>query len=247
LAARTGFYVLLVYLIIRLALASHAVRQTNAHGALATVAGGAVGIALLVITATGFAGFGGTRIWVAWRDRDSSLWTRGRTVMQGLFYFAIAWVPLSYALGNHSTGKEAQQHQTVADLLHLPGGQFIVFGLGLAVCVVAAYQVKAGLDRDYVDGMSVDRAPPWVRRLVVASGSVGIPARGLVFLPLGVFFMIAAVQGDPSRADGLDHELTSLTGSAWGDVVMALCVIGLLVFVVYSAFEIRYREVARNR
>jgi hypothetical protein len=165
--------------------------------------------------------------------------------LQGLFYFALAWVPLTYALGNHSAGKEAQQHQTVADLLHLPGGRFIVFALGLVVCGVGAYQVKTGVDRDYLEDMAIDDAPPRVRRLVLASGAVGIPARALVFLPLGVFFMIAAVQGDPSRADGLDHELTSLSGSAWGEAVMALCVLGLLGFVVYSALETRYRVVAR--
>jgi hypothetical protein len=107
--------------------------------------------------------------------------------------------------------------------------------------------VKSGVDGDYEKRMAVDGAPRWVRRLVRASGAVGIPARALVFLPVGVFFMIAAVQGDPGHADGLDRELTSLTGTGWGDAVLALCALGLLVFVVYSALETRYREVERNR
>jgi hypothetical protein len=247
LAARTGFYLLLVYLIARLALASNTSKQPNANGAIATVARGPLGIALLVVTTAGFAGFGVTRIWVAARDRDSSRWTRVRTALQGAFYLIIAWVPLSYALGNHSTGKEQQQHQSVADLLHLPGGPVIVFALGLVVCSISAYQMKTGIDRDYKDGLAIDHAPRWVHRLVDASGTIGIPARALVFLPVGVFFMIAAVQNDPAHADGLDRELTSLTGSPWGDVVVGLCGIGLLVFAVYSALETRYREVARNK
>jgi hypothetical protein len=247
LAARTGFYLLLVYLIARLALAAREPHQPNANGALATVARGPLGVALLMVTAAGFVAFGAIRIWAGWRDDRSSLWTRARSVLEGLFYLALAWMPLSYALGNHSAGKEQQQHQTVADLLHLPGGTFIVFVLGVVVCGVAGYQVWSGVGRDYVDRMAVDDAPKWVRRLVLASGAVGIPARALVFLPVGVFFMVAAVQADPSRADGLDRELTSLTGSIWGDAVLGLCAAGLLVFVVYSALETRYREVTKDR
>lgn len=248
LAARTCFYLLLVYLIIRVAVEAHNSRQTNAHGAIATVAQGWFGIFVLVVTAAGFAGFGGTRLWAVWREHaNCSLWTNVRTVLQGLFYLVLAWIPLSYALGNHSTGKEQQQHQTVSDLLSWPGGPVIVFVLGVIVCVVAAYQIKTGLDRDYLDGMAVDDAPRWVRRAVLASGVVGIPARALVFLPIGVFFMIAAVMGDPSKADGIDRELTSLTGSPWGYPVLALCALGLLVFVAYSALETRYRQVARNK
>jgi hypothetical protein len=247
LAGRTGFYLLLVYLIARVALASHDTKQPNANGAISTVARGPFGIAVLVVVAAGFAGFGGTRIWGACRDGSASAWSRIRTALQGLFYLVLAWVPLSYALGNHSTGKEQQQHRTVADLLHLPGGPAIVFALGLVICVVAAYQVRTGVDRDYVKGMAVDDAPRWVRRVTLASGLIGIPARALVFVPVGVFFMIASVDGDPSQADGLDRELTSLTGSGWGDSVLALCALGLLVFVVYSALETRYRKVAQGK
>ena len=148
LAARTGFYLLLVYLIIRLAIASHGAKQPNANGALSTVARGWPGIAMLVLTAAGFAGFGLTQIWLAGRGRRQPAWDRVRTAAQGVFYLGLGWVPLSYALGNHQTGKEQQQHQTVADLLHLPGGRIIVFVLGLGVCAVAADQVRSGLGRD---------------------------------------------------------------------------------------------------
>jgi hypothetical protein len=247
LAARTAFYLLLVYLIVRVAVASHGARQTNANGALSTVAKGALGTALLAATTAGFLGFGLLRMWGAARDGRASRWSRAGTALQGAFYVVLAWFPLSYAIGNRSTGTEQQQHQTAGDLLHLPGGQVIVFALGLVIVGACAVQIWNGVDRNYIDGMAVDDAPAWVRTLVLASGTFGIPARALTFVPLGVFFMIAAVQGNPARADGLDGELTSLTGSAWGDVVLALGAVGLLVFAVYSAMEVRYREVARGR
>ncbi len=246
LAARTAFYLLLVYLICRIALASGGAQQANAHGALATVARGALGMAMLVATAAGFAGFGVLRLWGAARDKKPSTWSRITTGLKGIFYIALAWLPLSYTLGNRSAGSEQQQHQTAGDLLHLPGGRVIVFALGLIVVGVSAVQIWDGVDRDYVDGMAIDDAPRWVRALVLASGTIGIPARALTFLPLGIFFMIAAVAGNPARADGLDGELTSLTGNGWGLVILALIATGLTVFTVYSALETRYREVTRG-
>lgn len=246
LAARTCFYLLLVYLIGQIAFESHGAKQANANGALSTVAQGVLGVAVLVAAAAGFAGFGALRIWGAVRDRKASGWSRTTTLLQGAFYVALAWFPLSYALGNRSTGKEQQQHQTAGDLLHLPGGPVIVFALGLVIVGISAVQIYNGIDRDYIDGMAIDDAPRWVRTLVLASGMVGIPARALTFLPLGIFFMIAAVQGDAARADGLDGELTLLTHNPWGDVVLALCALGLLVFAVYSGLEARYRELARG-
>jgi hypothetical protein len=245
LVARTVFYLLLVYLIVRLAVASPDPQQTNAHGVLATVARGAVGTAVLAATAAGFAGFGAVRVWAAVRRTKESAWERTSALLQGLFYLALTWIPASYALGNQAAGNEQSQHQTAGDLLHLPGGRVIVFGLGLVIVGVSLYQIWNGVDRDYVDGMAIEHAPRWVRGLVLGSGTIGIPARALTFLPLGIFFTVAAVQGNPARADGLDGELTALTGNPWGEVVLVLSAAGLMVFAVYSAMEVRYRELTR--
>jgi len=246
LAARTAFYVLLLYLIVRVAVASHDSRPANTHGALSIVAAGGIGIALLVAASAGFAALGVVRLWSAIRDTAADRWPRVRAVLEGIFYLILAWIPTSFALGNHSTGSEHQQQQTTADLLHLPGGRVIVCGIGIGIVIVAAYQIWSGVDEKYVDRLAIDDAPRWVQAVARASGKVGLPARALVFLPIGVFFILAAFGGDASRADGIDHELTSLTGNPWGDIVLGLIALGLLVFVVYSALEVRYRDITAS-
>jgi hypothetical protein len=245
LVARSVFYCMLVYLVVQLAAGGG--KQANAHGALTTVASHPGGLAALGATATGFLAFGITRIWGAIRDERATLRQRSMTFVQGAFYVALTWVPLSYALGNHSTGSEQQHQKTATGLLRLTGGRELLFALGLVIVGVCVHQFVEGIDQQYADGMDIKKSPTWAKVLVRAAGTIGIPARAAVFFPTGIFFMIAAVQSDPKHADGLDRELASLARHTWGIAVLALVACGLGIFALYSFLEARYRTVTKGK
>jgi hypothetical protein len=95
--------------------------------------------------------------------------------------------------------------------------------------------------------MDTKGSPSWVKALIRASGTVGIPARAAVFFPTGIFFMIAAVQSNPQHADGLDKELAALARHSWGIALLALAALGLGIFAMYSFLEARYRTVTRGK
>lgn len=245
LVARGCFYLLLAGLVVNLAVAGRRGPQANANGALSTIASNSIGEVAIVAVSIGFFGFGVTRLWSAWTDRRCSAWRRATTGLQGAFYLALAWIPLAYVLGQHSTGSNQSQHRTAGDLLRLPLGREIVVVLGLVVIGVCVNQVRTAVTEQYADGLDLERAPGWVRRLVAGAAVVGIPARALVFLPVGVFLIVAAVQADPAHADGLDQVLARLTGHWWGDVLLAAVAVGLVVFATYTFLEARYRKVTR--
>jgi hypothetical protein len=245
LAARGAFYVLLAGLVINLAISGRSGPQADAKGALETVAGNPVGEAAIIAVAIGFLAFGATRLWGAWRDDGSSIWRRTTTALQGAFYLALMWIPLSYALGNRTSGSNKSQHRMAGDLLGLPAGRELVAALGVIVIVVCANQIRTALTREYADGMQLRGAPPAVKWLVHAAAMFGIPARALVFVPLGVCLVIAAAQSDASHAKGLDQFLGTLAGRWWGVVLLALAAGGLAVFATYSFLEARYRKVLR--
>ncbi len=243
LVARGVFYCMLVYLVAELAAGGG--KQANANGALTTIASKPGGLAAIAVTAAGFLAFGVARIIGAVRDQQPSIWSRATAFVQGAFYVALTWVPLSYALGEHGSGSEQQHQKAASGLLRLPGGRELLFALGLIVVGVCVHQFWSGVDQDYAEGMDIKRSPRWVRGLVRVSGTVGIPARAVVFLPTGVFFMISAVQANPRHADGLDKQLAALAGHDWGVAVLALVSLGLAIFALYSFLEARYRAVLR--
>lgn len=246
LVARSVFYCMLVDLVAQVALDGGRGKQANAHGALATVARHPGGLAAIAVTAAGFLAFGLTRIWGAIRDDQPSRWRRLTTLLQGAFYVVLTWLPASYALGRRSTGSEQQQHRTASGILSLPAGRELLFILGLIVVGVCANQIRTGVDQDYADGMDTRQAPRWIDSLVRLSGTIGIPARAAVFAPVGIFFMIAAVQSDPRHADGLDAELAALARHSWGIALLAVVAAGLAVFALYSFLEARYRTVTKG-
>ncbi len=245
LVARTAFYLLLAGLVVEVAVdGGDGGHQANAHGALAVVASNPAGLVAIVLAGIGFAVYGVVRIYGAVRDRKAPWWRRVATGFQGLFYAAITWVPLSFAFGRRQTGSEQQQHRETATVLRWPMGRELVAIAGVVVVAVCIGQIWRAWSRDFTDGMSLRGRPGWVRRMVRVSGTVGIAARGLVFVPVGGFLIGAAVQADPRHADGLDAELAGVARHAWGGAVLALVAAGLAAFALYSGLDARYRNVA---
>ncbi len=248
LAGRTGFYVVLTGITIRIALFGGASsKQADAHGALSLVSRPLVGKMAIAAVALGFILFGIGRLVGAVQDGSVSVGRRLMTALQGLFYLGLAYVPASYLAGNHQTGSQQEQQKTTARLLAMPGGREIVFALGVIMVIVCVQQIRGALVQNFRDGLALDHAPRLVRRLAGTFGTVGITARALVFMPIGVFLMISAVQFNPGKSYGTDAELLRLSGYTWGIAILTAVAAGLSVFVMFSAIETRYREVVSAR
>jgi hypothetical protein len=248
LVARAAFYLLLAGLAVDVAVTrGHGSRQANAHGALSVVAVDTWGLLTILLTAVGFFVFGVARVVGALRDRELPGWRRTTTALQGVFYVALAGVPLSFVLGRRATGSEQSQHAETAKVLAWPGGRFLVIAVGVVVVAVCAWQIRAAWTRDFTDGMGMRKRPRQVRRLITVVGVIGIVARALVFVPVGVFLVVAGVRADPRHADGLDATLAALARQPWGPAGLAVVAAGLVVFAAYSVLEARYRRVARGR
>jgi hypothetical protein len=248
LVARAGFYLLLAGIVVDVAAAGGSTRtQANANGALTTMAKDPLGMAVIAAAAFGFLALGLVRIAGAVRDGDADDSARWRTFAQGAFYAALTWVPLSFLFGSRGTGSEQAQHSETATVLGWPGGRLLVAGVGIVVIGVCAFQVKEAVNQNFTDGMSLRSAPRWVCRLVDVAGTVGIAARALVFVPIGVLLVVAAAQADPAHAKGLDAELATLARQSWwGPTLLGLVAAGLVVFACYALLEARYRRVGRS-
>lgn len=248
LAGRTGFYLVLTVLTARIAaFGGHGLPQDNASGALDLIGRPWIGKVAIAAVTLGFLSFGTGRLIAMTRDHSVSWLRRGSAGLQGGFYLLLAWVPISYLAGDSAAGSEGQQHRTADQILSWPAGPAVVALVGVVTIAVSAFQVRTAVSRDFADGMTVADAPPGVRRLTHAVGLVGISARALVLLPVGILLVVAGVDSDASHASGLDGEMLALSGSPWGIAVLALVSLGLATFAVYSALETWYRDVLAGK
>ncbi|MDQ6836929.1 MAG: DUF1206 domain-containing protein [Actinomycetota bacterium] len=248
LAGRTGFYLLLTVLTARIAaFGGRGFPQDNASGALGLIGRPWIGKAAIAAVAAGFLAFGVGRLIAMARDASVSWPRRATTALQGGFYLVLAWVPVSYLAGNKAAGSEGQQERTANHVMSWPGGPELVVLMGLVAIAVCAFQVRTAASRDFADGMAVGDASAGIRRLTHLVGVVGIGARALVLVPLGVLLIVAGVDSDARHASGLDAQMLALSGSSWGLAVLALVSLGLATFTVYSALETWYRDVLAGR
>jgi hypothetical protein len=110
-----------------------------------------------------------------------------------------------------------------------------VIGVGVAMAV-------KGLKHDHADDLVTGRMPAGLRRPAVKIGVVGLLGRGAVFGLVGLFLVRAAVLFDPSEAKGLDAALQTVAARPYGTVLLALAVLGILAYAVWSAVETLYKR-----
>jgi hypothetical protein len=74
-------------------------------------------------------------------------------------------------------------------------------------------------------------------------GVVGLVARAVAFLLIGVFVLKAAIDYAPSKAVGIDGALARLAQHSYGTAALIAVAAGLIVFGAYSIADARFRKI----
>jgi hypothetical protein len=91
--------------------------------------------------------------------------------------------------------------------------------------------------------MQTSQMSPRTRRIVERLGQVGTTARGIVVALAGILVIEAAVTYKPSKAGGIDKALLTLRDQPFGEALLILAAIGLVLFGVYGLSEARWRKI----
>lgn len=237
-AARVGYAVngLLHVLIgvIALGIATGGGGEADQGGALGQLAGHPAGAALLWVIVVGLWGLGLFQLLEAAlvRGTDRDDWVeRAKEGGKGVAYLAIGVTAFTVARGGSSDSSE--QTQTLsARVLAAPGGVALLVVLGLAVVAIGGYFVVKGARQRFREDLLVPGGRQG--RVVVGLGVVGYVAKGVVLGIVGVLFVVAALQADPSEATGIDGALKALAEVPFGVVLLVVVAVGL---VAYGAFQ----------
>ena len=222
--------------------------QTDQGGALRAVADKPFGEVLLVVLVVGFLGYAAYLLLsaaVGHRDEQggSRLAHRLESLGKGLVYLGLAGFTLRFLLEG---GGEDKTRSTTAQVLQHTGGRTAVALAGAALVALGLYKARQAVKEEHAEKLKQFRMPDRLRRPGVLVGVVGLLGRSAVLVLIGAFLISAAVQADPDEAKGLDAALQTVAEQPYGKVLLAVAVVGLLAYAVWSFVEAAYRDLDRQ-
>jgi hypothetical protein len=244
-AARGLIYGIIGVLAIKLAVGPGGA-TTNQQGAMKTIAHQPFGKVLLILVASGLAGYALWRLLRALlghgpEDSDSGF-ERVAAFGSGIVYAGLSAIAVEILLGSGSSGS-GSEHKTTAGVLGWPGGTWLVGIAGIVLIGIGLYQGYRGLSKDFLKDSKTEQMSARVRNWIEWIGSFGHLARMVVFGLVGVFLIKAAIDYNPNKAVGLDGALAKLAHQSYGPFLLGLVAAGLVAFGLYSLSDARYRRI----
>ena len=244
LTARGILYILIGWVAILVALGQTS-QEADQQGALQLLAGQPYGLVSLWLLGIGFAGY------ALWRLSEAAFGVTGegngagprlKSLVRALIYAFFAYLTFKVIAGAGGSQTKKQQDLT-ATVMHHPGGQWLVGIVGLAIVIAGLVLVFEGIRRKFLKYLQLSQMSPRTRRLVERLGMIGTAARGAVFALAGVLVIEAAVTYQPAKAGGIDKALLTLRNQPFGEFLLILAALGLIIFGIYGLCEARWRRV----
>jgi hypothetical protein len=247
-AARGTTYLLMGWIALQLGLGHHPAAQANQRGAfqeLARQSYGSVLLWLMVIGLGAYALFRATN--AIWGERGESsrvkqlakrIGSAGRAVAYAVLAYG-AWTVLQHRHSSAGIGSGA-------GLMKHSYGRWLVAAIGIGLIVGGLALVIVGLLRRFKKTLKLGEMSEPTRKFVVAVGTIGTTARGIVFAVVGWFFVDAAWRFQPAKAKGLDQSLREVVRQGGGRAILVALGVGLIVFGIYSWCEARWRRTGKE-
>lgn len=220
----------------------------GSRGALERVLTAPFGRIMLGLIAVGLVGYAMWRTIQAVKDADHhGNSAKGLTIRAGLLASAITHILLAFFAAMlifqfaGSSGDSSGGSQGVAGwLMQQPFGRWLVGGIGLILIGVgiahAIKGYKAKFDKHFA-------MPPQTQQWAYPICRFGLVIRGLVFVIVGSFFIIAAYQINPNQAGGMGEVFSTLRSQPFGQWLLAFVALGLFAFGLYSLLAAVYRRI----
>jgi hypothetical protein len=245
LTARGVLYILIGWVAILVALGQSS-HEADQQGALQLLAGQPYGLVSLWLLGIGFAGY------ALWRLSEAAFGVTGdgngagprlKSLVRALIYAFFAYLTFKIIAGTGGGSQTAKQQDMTATVMHHPGGRWLVGIVGLAIVIAGLVLVFEGIRRKFLKYLQLSQMSPRTRRLVEWLGMIGTAARGAVFALAGVLVIEAAITYKPAKAGGIDKALLTLRNQPFGEFLLILAALGLIIFGVYGLCEARWRRV----
>jgi hypothetical protein len=227
-------------------------RITGTRGAISTLRDNPLGSTLLYVIAAGLFGF------FLWRciqaifdpegkgDDAKGLARRGGLLISGATYALLGAFTIRLTLGSASgSSEQSGSQERTAMLMEHEWGIWLVGLIGVAIVGVGLYQAYRAYAIPFRDHWKTHQMSHATLVWSTRASRFGIAARAAAFLLIGWFLIQAALQSDPSEAQGLSGALRAFYEQPYGEFWLGTIGAGMLCYGIYCGINARYKRIAR--
>lgn len=244
-AAKGVVYTLIGVLAVQAAIGAGG-ETTGQRGALEQIGEAPLGRILLIAMGVGMVGYALWRFMQAFMDtEDKGTGGKGIALRTGYFVIALLHVSLAASAFALVAGRESSGDSTVgwtAQLMSQPFGRWLVGIVGAFVIGYGGFQLYRAWTVKFREKLELGDMSAAEKTWAIRLGCMGYAARGVVFVIVGGFLIVAAVHADPKEARGLDGALATLAEQPWGWAVLGVVAVGLLAYGIFMFVQARYRR-----
>jgi len=240
----------LVYLVVgalsALAAAGAGGSTTDGRGAMSAILLQPFGRIVVSACIAGLLGYALWRLIAAWRDTEH----RGSTAkgyalragQAGSGIIAIVLAGQAWRVLDGDIGESRAAREWTIRFLEAPAGRWIVGLGGVLVAGYALFQFykASGNVNKHLRLWRIDDR--W-HGLIEKMSRFGLAARGLVFLIIGWFIVVAAVKFSGQTARGIDGALNTLQRQPYGPAMLGIVAFGLIAYGLMQIVNARWRRV----
>lgn len=219
-------------------------------GALGTVAQKPFGKVLLIIFIVGAAGHGLWQILRGAADVDDAgkkwlgIVKRIFFICLGFFYIGLALTAWSITFSPNNSAENGELPQTITTiLLEIPFGVVIVFIIGLSLIGAGVHECYSGVSGKFRQYYRSWEIKGWHDNFITVLGILSFTARAVIFVLIGYFFIMAAIDYNANEVIGFDGALLTLAQTSYGKILLFVTAVGLVCHGILAFYEAKYRRI----
>jgi hypothetical protein len=221
---------------------------TGASGALQSIASFPFGEVALWIIGIGLIGYILWDFIKAIKDPENEgtdakgLIKRTGYFISGLIYTNLAFGAIKLASNTGSAGSGNTEKTISAKLMEQPFGVWLVGIVGAIIFGYGIYELYSGVKEKFMSKFKTYEMNDKERKIALLSGKIGLISRGIVLCMVGFFFIRTAYTNNPNESKGLGGALTELANQPFGQVLLAIVAVGLILYGIYQIIKGRYQH-----
>jgi hypothetical protein len=237
--ARGALYVVMGVLALRIAVGISGGQATDLTGSLVFLIGNPFGKVVLIAMLVGLVAYS---VWgfvraiydPLHRGRDAKgVMARLGFVSSAVSYAAIALFALGVLLGTGAVAGDSTQKSVTTLLSHPFGGPLTII-VGLGAFGVGIGQFVEAYKATFAGDLKSAEMTESERKVAVGLGRFGMAARGVSFLVIGWFLVLAGIHDNAAYAHGFGGAFLFLLSQPFGKVLVAAVALGFIALGLHS-------------